>query len=154
MLRTRATAEYVAGRSTRRRERRRLIEIAHGRGRPLPGRARRNDPERYGAWREDPAQVAFEDGETLAEVRRAGERLCGARSIAATGRRARRHADAVVRFALVVAQRPSARRFWKVGVENAAFATLASDGSRLGVLDECFVEHLRELRADITEQAL
>jgi broad specificity phosphatase PhoE len=62
--------------------------------------------------------------------------------------------DAVVRCALVEAEGRPLDDFWKVQVENAAFATLASDGTRLGLLDECYVDHLRELRADIAEQAL
>ena len=70
LLRCAATARFTAqtlGLGVETDER--LIEIAHG---TWEGRYRdelaANDPERYRAWREDPAHVAFEGGETLVEV--------------------------------------------------------------------------------------
>ena len=74
MQRTRATAAFVAERLNLPLETDdALIEIAHG---TWEGRMRdeiaANDPVRYADWRERPAEVAFEDGESLATCSRAG----------------------------------------------------------------------------------
>ena len=70
MQRTRATATFVAERLNVPLETDdALIEIAHG---TWEGRLRdeiaANDPTRYTTWRERPAEVAFEEGESLADV--------------------------------------------------------------------------------------
>ncbi len=155
LLRCTATAQFTAtrlGLSVESDER--LIEVAHG---TWEGRYRdeiaRNDPERYRAWREDPARVAFEHGETLVQVSARWAEFAATLVDARDDVLVMTH-DAVVRCALVLAEDRPLDDFWDVRVENAAFATLASDGTRLGVLDECYTDHLRELRADISEQAL
>ncbi len=155
LLRCTATAQFSASRlglSVEVDER--LIEIAHG---TWEGRYRdeiaQNDPARYRAWREDPAHVAFEGGETLAQVSTRWAEFAATLPDARGDVLVVTH-DAVVRCALLLAEGRPLDDFWEVRVENAAFATLASDGASLGVLDECYTDHLRELRADISEQAL
>jgi broad specificity phosphatase PhoE len=155
LLRCAATARFVGERLGVPVETdERLIEIAHG---TWEGRYRdelaANDPERYRAWRQDPAHVAFEGGETLDDV------LERWRDFAATLVDARQDVlvtthDAVVRCALVDATARPLDDFWRVHVENAAFAVLQGDGTRLSLDVECSVDHLRGLRADISGQAL
>jgi len=132
----------------------RLIEIAHG---TWDGRFRddlaREDPERYRAWRADPANVTFEGGESLDDVRARW------RSFAKDLARERRGTlvvthDAVIRCALVDLLGKSLDDFWNVRVENAAFAVLAVDGSQLRLIEECVTSHLASARADATAQAL
>ncbi|MDB5028424.1 MAG: phosphoglycerate mutase, partial [Candidatus Eremiobacteraeota bacterium] len=65
-----ATAQPAADRLGLRVEpEERLIEIGHG---TWEGRLRdeiaANDPERYRAWRSDPAHVRFENGESIGDV--------------------------------------------------------------------------------------
>ena len=155
LLRCTATAQFTASRLALDVETDdRLIEIAHG---TWEGRYRdelaRNDPVRYRAWREDPAHVAFENGENLTQVSARWNSFAATLVDAPDDVLVVTH-DAVVRCALLVAEGRPLDDFWNVRVENAGFATLASDGTRLGVLDECYTEHLRGLRADIGEQAL
>ncbi len=132
----------------------RLIEIAHG---TWEGRYRdelaANDPERYRMWREDPARVAFDGGETLDDV------LARWRSVAADLLQRDEDTlvvthDAVVRCALVDLQGRTLDDFWKTQVENAAYAVLVRDGGRLRVLEECVHDHLAGVRADVAAQAL
>jgi broad specificity phosphatase PhoE len=131
-----------------------LIEIGHG---TWEGRYRediaREDPERYRSWREEPALVAFDGGETLADV------LARWRTFADALARETRHAlvtthDAVLRCALLDLLGRPLGDFWKMRVENGAFALLASDGQRLSLVRECEVDHLRDLRAEVSGQAL
>jgi broad specificity phosphatase PhoE len=132
----------------------RLIEIAHG---TWEGRYRdelaANDPERYRMWREDPARVAFDGGETLADL------LARWRSFAAdlVGRDEDTLVvthDAVVRCALVDLEGRTLDDFWKTKVENAAYAVLEREGGRLVVRAECVHDHLAGVRADVAGQAL
>jgi broad specificity phosphatase PhoE len=131
-----------------------LIEIGHG---TWEGRYReeiaREDAERYRSWREEPARVAFDGGETLAEV------LARWRTFATGLARDTRHTlvtthDAVLRCALLDLLGRPLDDFWKVHVENGAFALLANDGRQLSLAAECEVDHLRGLRAEVSEQAL
>jgi len=155
LLRCAATARFSAQRLGVQLETdERLIEIAHG---TWEGRYRddlaREDPERYRSWREDPAHVAFDGGETLAEV------LARWRAFASDAVRETRDTlvvthDAVVRCALLDLEGRPLDDFWKTHVENAAFAVVSSDGERLELREECYAEHLRELRADTASQAL
>jgi broad specificity phosphatase PhoE len=132
----------------------RLIEIAHG---TWEGRYRdeleANDPERYRAWREDPAHVAFEGGETLADV------LGRWRSFVADLVQRDEETlvvthDAVVRCALIDVQDRPLDDFWKTKVENAAYAVVEREGERLRLIEECVVDHLNGVRADVAGQAL
>jgi probable phosphoglycerate mutase len=132
----------------------RLIEIAHG---TWDGRYREDlatkDAARYRAWRNDPASVRFDGGESLAEVMARWQSF--ARDLALE----ERHTlvvthDAVVRCALLDVQRRPLDDFWKMRVENAAFAILESDGTRLALREECVAEHLESARADAAAQAL
>ncbi len=154
LLRCTATAKVGAERLNVRVERDdRLIEIAHG---TWEGRLRdeiaANDPLRYHAWRHDPAHVAFEDGETIAQV------LARWRAFAAALRpRAPTlivtH-DAVVRVALVDARGRDLAAFWEPQVENGAFATFDVDGKHWTLVTECTAAHLGPHRASTETQAL
>jgi broad specificity phosphatase PhoE len=132
----------------------RLLEIAHG---TWDGRYRealaREEPERFRAWRDAPASVTFDGGESLAEVRARWQSF--ARDLALESRHTLvvTH-DAVVRCALLDARGLPLDDFWRMQVENAAFAILESDGSRLVLREECVAEHLESARADATAQAL
>jgi len=133
----------------------RLLEIAHG---TWEGRYRdelaANDPIRYRAWREDPAHASFAGGETLLDV--AARWHDFAQSVLQYETRDMlvvTH-DAVVRCALVAAEGRPLDDFWKVRVENGAFAVLERTPEGLGVIEECVVAHLAGVRADIEAQAL
>ncbi len=155
LLRCAATARFTAQRLGLAVELdERLTEIAHG---TWDGRYRdelaRDDPERYRAWREDPANVSFENGESLRDV--LGRWRAAAADLA---RRADdtlvvTH-DAVVRCALLDLQGLTLDDFWNVPVENAAFATIDNGGTDLRLVTPFHAEHLRELRADVASQAL
>jgi probable phosphoglycerate mutase len=154
LLRCTATAKVAADRLNVRVERDdRLIEIAHG---TWEGRLRdeiaANDPLRYHAWRHDPAHVAFEDGETVAQV------LARWRAFAASLRPRSptlvvTH-DAVVRVALVDAGGRDLTAFWKPQVENGAFATFEVEADRWTIVTECSADHLGTQRASTETQAL
>jgi len=154
MQRTRATAGFVADRLNLPLEiDDALIEIAHG---TWEGRLRdeiaANDPARYATWRERPADVAFEEGESLRDVAARWQRF-----------RARLRVDvptlivthdAIVRVALLdIAQRPLSD-FWKTRVENAAYAVAEVEGDRWTLVEESVSLHLSEGRAAIESQAL
>jgi probable phosphoglycerate mutase len=131
----------------------RLIEIAHG---TWEGRYRdelaAHDPVRYHAWREDPAHVQFENGESIAGV------LARWRDFAASfapdvPALVVTH-DAVVRVALVDVTGRGLEDFWKARVENGAYAVFDVDGGRWKLVEECVAGHLGALRAPIERQAL
>lgn len=132
----------------------RLTEIAHGtwEGR-LRGDLEREDPQTYKTWREDPANVGFDGGETLADV------LARWRDAAADLAQATEDIlvcthDAVIRVALCdVGGRPL-EDFWKVHVENAAFASMRTENGKLVLIEECSTAHLAGLRASTDGQAL
>ena len=132
----------------------RLIEIGHG---TWEGRYRdeieASDPERYRTWRERPAEVAFDGGETLADVLARWHVVARELARADVDALVVSH-DAVVRCALLDATDRPLDDFWKVRAENAAFATFAPFDGRLDLIEECHVDHLRELRADAATQAL
>ncbi len=131
----------------------RLIEIAHG---TWEGRIRdeiaANDPERYRAWRSDPANVAFENGETLSAV------LERWRAFAATFEPrvpslVVTH-DAVVRAALVDARRRTLDAFWETRVANGGYAVFDVDEAGWTLACEHADEHLGALRVSVEGQAL
>ncbi len=132
----------------------RLIEIAHG---TWDGRYREeiaaNDPERFRAWREDPAHVAFDGGESLRGVLARWQSF--ARDLAARDEDTLvvTH-DAVVRCALLDLQGLPLEDFWKTTVENAAYAVVERDGTGLRLVGECVTAHLAGVRADVAHQAL
>lgn len=154
LLRCTATALPAAQRLSLRLESDdRLIEIAHG---TWEGRLRdeiaANDPLRYRAWREDPANVAFEGGESIAAV------LERWRAFAASFRPAVpalavTH-DAVVRVALADARGGDLSTFWSTHVENGAYAVFEVDDSGWTVIEENVNDHLGRLRVSIEGQAL
>jgi broad specificity phosphatase PhoE len=132
----------------------RLTEIAHG---TWDGRYRdelaQSDPERYRAWREDPANVSFENGESLAEVLWRWRAAAADLAPRTDDTLVVTH-DAVVRCALVDLQGRTLDDFWKVPVENAAFATIDNDGTTLRLVTPFSADHLRGVRANIASQAL
>ncbi|MGH7755824.1 MAG: histidine phosphatase family protein [Vulcanimicrobiaceae bacterium] len=155
LLRCTATARFTAERLDMPVEiDERLLEIAHG---TWEGRLRdelaANDPERYRTWREDPAHVAFDGGETLGEVDRRWREFAASLPALDGDALVVTH-DAVVRVALLAATNRPLDDFWAMRVENAAFALLACDRPQLSVIDERFVDHLDQLRASVTGQAL
>lgn len=131
----------------------RLIEIAHG---TWEGRLRdelaANDPRRYHAWRHDPAHVAFEGGETLADVRDRWRAF--AASFAPTAPALVVTHDAVVRVALVDANRLGLDAFWSATVENAAYAVFEVTDGTWRLVEPCVTLHLGALRASTEGQAL
>jgi probable phosphoglycerate mutase len=154
LLRCTATAQPAAERLHLRVETDdRLIEIAHG---TWEGRLRdelaANDPVRYRAWREDPAHVRFENGESIADV------LARWRDFAASfAPRAPALVvthDAVVRVALVDAMSRGIADFWSTRVENGAYAVFDVHGGRWELVEECVADHLGALRAPTEGQAL
>jgi len=132
----------------------RLIEIAHG---TWEGRYRdeleTNDPERYRTWRECPAEVVFDGGESLADVLARWQDF--ARDLAADSRRTLvlTH-DAVVRVALVDLEGMHLDDFWKVRVANAAFAIMERRDGTLVLASDYNADHLRGIEADAATQAL
>jgi phosphoserine phosphatase len=154
MLRCTATAVPAAERFGVRVETDdRLIEIAHG---TWEGRLRdeiaANDPVRYRAWREDPAHVQFDGGESIADV------LERWRDFEATFRP---HVpalvvthDAVVRAALADVAGEDLGAFWKWNVENGAYAVLDVSESGWTIVNERANAHLGGLRASTEGQAL
>jgi broad specificity phosphatase PhoE len=131
----------------------RLIEIAHG---TWEGRLRdeiaANDPERYRAWREDPARVAFAGGETLEQVRDRWRAFVAAFRPASPALVCTH--DAVVRVALVDALGQGLERFWEAKVENGAYAVFEADETRWRLVEPCVTAHLGALRAEPEKQAL
>lgn len=131
----------------------RLIEIAHG---TWEGRIREeiaaNDPARYRAWRTDPANVQFEDGETIVQVLerwrnfRASLRL-DVPTLLVTH-------DAVVRAALVDVAGTALDTFWNTKVENGAFAILDATPTSWSVIAERSHAHLTGIQAATEGQAL
>lgn len=131
----------------------RLIEIAHG---TWEGRLRdeiaANDPARYRAWREDPARVAFERGETIADVLERW-RDFAASFHPATPALVVTH-DAVVRVALLDATGRALDAFWNARVENGAYAAFDVGAAGWTLIDEHVAVHLGALRAATEGQAL
>lgn len=131
----------------------RLIEIAHGTWEDrLRDEIARNDPARYRAWREDPGNVTFENGESPPDV------LARWRDFAASLRPQSptlvvTH-DAVVRVALLAATGRDFASFWTSQVENGAYAVFEVEGEGWTVVEECVNAHLDGVRADIEGQAL
>ncbi len=154
LVRCAATAQFVAERLNLPLETDvRLIEIAHG---TWEGRLRdeiaANDPETFRAWKERPADVSFDGGETVADVR---DRWRDFASTLATDvpTLVVTH-DAVVRIALLEAACMPIDDLWNVAVENAAYAMFSVNGGEWTITEACVNAHLAGLRADIAAQAL
>ena len=154
MLRCTATAQAAADRRGLALETDpRLIEIAHG---SWEGRLRdeiaAHDPQRYRAWREDPAHVQFEGGENLTQVLErwrafAAEFRPSVPALVVTH-------DAVVRVALVDATSGDLGSFWTRCVENGAYAVFEVDAAGWALRTERVADHLGPLRAPTEGQAL
>jgi probable phosphoglycerate mutase len=131
----------------------RLLEIAHG---TWEGRLRDeiagDDAARYHLWRERPSQVAFEGGETLAQVH-ARWHAFAADFVADVPTLIVTH-DVVVRVALLEAQGRTLDDLWNVRVENAAFAVFDVNGGTWNLLKEQENAHLAALHATTEMQAL
>jgi broad specificity phosphatase PhoE len=154
MHRTRATATFVAERlNVPLATDDALIEIAHG---TWEGRMRdeiaANDPERYRTWRENPAEVAFEEGESLTDVMTRWRRFRASFAVAEPTLLVTH--DAIVRIALLdIMQRPLGD-FWAMRVENAAYAIVDVDGAAWTLVADNVNAHLADLRASTEKQAL
>jgi probable phosphoglycerate mutase len=130
-----------------------LIEIAHG---TWEGRLRdeiaANDPALYATWRERPAEVVFEEGESLRDVAARWQRF-RADLVVDRPTLLVTH-DAIVRAALLdIAERPLSD-FWSIRVENAAYAVVEVEGSRWTLIQESVNDHLAGQRAATESQAL
>jgi broad specificity phosphatase PhoE len=111
-----------------------------------------NDPTRYTTWRERPAEVAFEEGESLADVAARWSRFRALLRIEAPTLLVTH--DAIVRAALLdIAGRPLSD-FWSIRVENAAYAIVEVEGPTWTLLDESVNAHLAGDRAETATQAL
>lgn len=154
MQRTRATATFVAERLNLALETDdALIEIAHG---TWEGRLRdeiaANDPARYATWRERPAEVAFEEGESLRDVSARWQRFRAVLAVDVPTLLVTH--DAIVRAALLdIARRPLGD-FWSIRVENAAYAVVEVDGPAWTLVEESVSSHLAADRAETETQAL
>jgi len=154
LLRTRATAQFVADRLNLPVETDDgLLEIEHG---TWNGRMRdeieKNDPVAFRRWRERPADVSFVEGEALTDVL-ARWRAFRHRFEATAPTLLVTH-DAVIRAALCDLLELPLDDFWNTSVENAAYAVVDVDRGRWTVIAESVNEHLAELRASIASQAL
>ena len=154
LLRCTATAQPTAERLNLRVETDdRLIEIAHG---TWEGRLRdeiaANDPARYHAWRNDPANVAFEGGETIVQVRNRWRDF--ARAFVPLAPALVVTHDAVVRVALADAKGRELDAFWDGKVENGAYAVFEVDSAGWTLVDERVATHLAGIRAATEGQAL
>jgi broad specificity phosphatase PhoE len=154
MQRTHATAAFVAERLNVPLETDdALIEIAHG---TWEGRMRdeiaTNDPVRYATWRERPAEVAFEAGESLRDVQTRWRRFRAAFTVDRPTLLVTH--DAIVRVALLdIAGRPL-EDFWSVQVENAGYAVIDATTAGWTITTESVSDHLAGTRAAIESQAL
>lgn len=132
----------------------RIVEIAHG---SWEGRYRdeiaRNDPARYRAWKDDPANVAFDGGETVGAVRERWRAFAASLATTEDDVLVVTH-DAVCRVALLDALGRGLGDLWHVCVENAAFARYSANGAALALVEECHTAHLAGLRATLEDQAL
>jgi broad specificity phosphatase PhoE len=154
LLRCTATATFVAERLNIAVETDdRLLEIAHG---TWEGRLREeivaNDGARFFAWKNQPTSVAFENGETLAQVD--ARWLAFARAFAPRVPTLIVTHDVVARLAIVHAQHRSLDDIWTVQVENAAFAIYQKNVAGLFLIEECENSHLAGLHANVKTQAL
>jgi len=154
LLRTSATAGFVAERLGLPVEHDdRLLEIAHG---TWEGRMRdeltANDPERMRAWKEAPASISFEGGETLADVATRWNDF--ARTFDARVPALIVTHDAVVRVAILAAQNRALDDLWRVDVENAGYAVFDVHDAQWTLIEQSVTSHLAGLRADVTGQAL
>jgi probable phosphoglycerate mutase len=154
MHRTRATATFVSERlNVPMTTDDALIEIAHG---TWEGRMRdeiaANDPERFRTWREDPAAVSFDQGESLADVLGRWRRFRATFAVDEPTLLVTH--DAIVRVALLdITQRPLGD-FWAMRVENAAYAVVDVDGAAWTLVEDNVNAHLADLRASTETQAL
>jgi phosphoserine phosphatase len=154
LQRTRATAMFVAERLNVPLETDDgLIEIAHG---TWEGRLRdeiaANDAARYGTWRERPAEVAFEGGESLLEVAARWNRFRASLRVDVPTLLVTH--DAIVRVALIDIEGRPLSDFWSVRVENAGYAVVDVNGERWTLSEESVNAHLAGQRAETEKQAL
>ena len=130
-----------------------LLEIAHG---MWEGRLRdelaENDPERYRQWRHEPHIVAFEEGESVADVLIRWQMFVS--SFIPRGDTLIVTHDAVVRVALVDLLRRDLSRFWDGRVTNGAFAWFSVEDAKWTLKEECVSDHLAGITADTSTQAL
>jgi phosphoserine phosphatase len=135
----------------------RLVEIAHG---TWEGRLRdeieRDDSQGMNAWRTAPQTVAFEGGESLADVEARWEEFVD--SLSEHGDAVVVTHDVVVRLAILSATKRPHKNLWTARVCNGGYAVLQLEGSgearHVRLLDECRDAHLGTLFVDPNAQAL
>jgi broad specificity phosphatase PhoE len=105
-------------------------------------------------WRERPADVAFEDGESLRDVAARWKRFRAILQIGKPTLLVTHDAIVIVRVALLDIAQRSLTDFWSMRVENAAYAVVDVDGARWSLAEESVNGHLAERRAATESQAL
>lgn len=130
-----------------------LLEIAHG---TWEGRYRdeiaQNDAERYRIWREHPERVQFENGESLPEVLARWNAFV--EGFEAAEDTALFTHDIVVRIALLERSGRPLEDLRRVRALNAAYAHFEVNDAIWSLRAECVMDHLAELVADHSRQAL
>jgi broad specificity phosphatase PhoE len=154
LLRCHATATFVAERLNLGVEiDDRLLEIAHG---TWEGRLRdeiiADDGARYRAWKERPTTVAFENGETLAQV--AARWHAFATTFEPSHRTLVVTHDILARVAILEAQGRPLDDLWEAQVENAGYAVYNVDRNGWTLVEENVNAHLANLHASAEMQAL
>jgi broad specificity phosphatase PhoE len=110
------------------------------------------DPARYATWRERPAEVIFEGGESLRDVLARWQRFRASFRTSVPALIVTH--DAIVRVALLDIMGRPLDDFWNVRVENAGYAIVEVDGPAWTLVDESVTGHLADLRANAEKQAL
>jgi broad specificity phosphatase PhoE len=131
----------------------RLIEIAHG---TWDGRYRdeieRDDAQRYRLWREHPESVAFEHGETLADVLDRWKSFVAALDTSVDTLIVTH--DVVARLALLERTGQTPAEFWQPRVVNGGYAEFDVRDGQWHLVEECIDDHLAGRTADSASQAL
>jgi broad specificity phosphatase PhoE len=131
----------------------RLIEIAHG---GWEGKLRddvmREDPERYYAWKHDPANVSFPGGESLVDVRNRWRSFV--QTFAPESDTLIVTHDVVARVAILEATGRELDDLWKPRVVNAGYAEYDLTDGVWRLIHECCDSYLAGLENDISAQAL
>ncbi|MGH2442696.1 MAG: histidine phosphatase family protein [Chloroflexota bacterium] len=134
----------------------RLTEIGHGSWEGLPRHdVRTRFPSQYQRWLDQPHDVSFEGGESLAEVH--------ARSVPVVSALLQRSGDetwvvvthdTVCRLVVAASRRKPVTGFLEVALENAGITTLVGPELAGSVTRVNEVDHLGEHRVDLELQAL
>jgi broad specificity phosphatase PhoE len=131
----------------------RLLEIAHGTWEgQLRDEIERSDSARMAAWRSAPDTVAFDGGESLADVdarwRAFAASLDGKNDVVVVTH------DVLIRLAILAATNRPQAEFWQPRVRNGGYAVFERSGDDWQLAGECCDQHLAGMLADTSRQAL